>query len=345
MSSVDVIVPCYRYGHYLRACVESVLAQEDVALRILIIDDESPDDTAAVGEELARADSRVTFRRHAVNQKHIATYNEGIEWAEATYFLLLSADDYLLPGALARAAALLDADDGIAFCYGDALELNDDGSFGQALTGVTSPATRSQVFSGDEFIEICRLNGTINTVSTPTAVVRTGLQKKLEGYRPELPHTGDLEIWLRLAAHGKVGLVAANQAVYRRHANNMSLSYFADHRLADLRQRLAAIDCFCESCGSVLADAAATRRSLVRPLARDAIHGASSAFNDRKLDVVQRLVEFSLSADAGVKWTLPWLALASKRCLGHRVSSALTPTLGALSRTAARMLTRRSAQP
>ena len=44
-------------------------------------------------------------RRHEVNQGHIATYNEGLlEWAKADYTVLLSADDLLAPGALARAA-------------------------------------------------------------------------------------------------------------------------------------------------------------------------------------------------------------------------------------------------
>lgn len=332
MSSIDVIVPCYRYGHYLRACVESVLAQADVELRVLIIDDESPDHTAEVGQQLASEDSRVTFRRHVANKGHIATYNEGIEWLEARYFLLLSADDYLLPGALARAATMMDGDDGIAFCYGDALELHDDASFVQAATGLAAPATQSRVLSGQEFMEVCRSNGTTNTVPTPTAIVRTSLQKKLGGYRPELPHSGDLEMWLRLAAHGRVGLVAANQAVYRRHGNNMSLSYYADHRLSDLRQRLAAVDWFCQSCASVLEDVAAVRGSLVRPLARDAINCASSAFNDRKLDLLQRLSEFAVEADAGVKKTLPWFVLSAKRRLGYRVASALTPTMGALRR-------------
>jgi len=103
VSSVDVFVPCYRYGHFLRECVESVLSQTDVSVGVLIIDDASPDNTAEVATALVNEDPRVSFIRHAENKGHIATYNEGIEWASADYMLLLSADDYLLPGALSRA--------------------------------------------------------------------------------------------------------------------------------------------------------------------------------------------------------------------------------------------------
>src|ERR1700676_2500929 len=99
MSQVDVIVPCYQYGHFLRDCVASVLAQEAVELRVLVLDDASADDTAAIGAELAASDRRVEFRRHAVNQGHIATYNEGLDWASGDYTLLLDADDLLTPGA------------------------------------------------------------------------------------------------------------------------------------------------------------------------------------------------------------------------------------------------------
>ena len=45
MSSVDVIVPCYRYAHFLRECVESILSQSIGNVRVLIIDDASPDKT------------------------------------------------------------------------------------------------------------------------------------------------------------------------------------------------------------------------------------------------------------------------------------------------------------
>ena len=54
MSSVDVFVPCYRYGHFLRECVKSVLSQSGVSVRVLIIDDASPD-PVALQDRIARS--------------------------------------------------------------------------------------------------------------------------------------------------------------------------------------------------------------------------------------------------------------------------------------------------
>ncbi len=95
MGRIDVVVPCYNYARFLRPCVESVLSQQHVDIRMLIIDDASSDDTELLAHGLVAQDQRVQFRRHASNLGNIATYNEGIEWAAGDYFLLLSADDYL----------------------------------------------------------------------------------------------------------------------------------------------------------------------------------------------------------------------------------------------------------
>src|SRR5262249_20690731 len=95
MASVDVFVPCYNYGRFLRDAVGSVLAQEGGAVRVLTLDDCSTDDSGAAGRALAVAAPRVEYRRHAVNRGHTATYNEGVEWAAADCCLLLSADDML----------------------------------------------------------------------------------------------------------------------------------------------------------------------------------------------------------------------------------------------------------
>ena len=168
MSCVDVIVPCYRYAHFLRQCVESVLTQTGPRVRVLIIDDASPDNTAEIAGALAKADARVTSLRHATNEGHIATYNQGIDWASSPYLLLLSADDYLLPAALERAVNLMQAAPDVGFVFGNVLELGTDGSpipvrpFGSSKAPTT--------LSGSEFAEF---SGPTNIVPTPTAVVRT----------------------------------------------------------------------------------------------------------------------------------------------------------------------------
>ncbi|WDR02949.1 glycosyltransferase family A protein [Devosia algicola] len=51
MTTVDIVVPCYNYARYLGQCVESVLSQQKVSVRVLIIDDCSTDNSAEVGFE------------------------------------------------------------------------------------------------------------------------------------------------------------------------------------------------------------------------------------------------------------------------------------------------------
>lgn len=310
MSSIDVIVPCYRYAHFLRQCVESVLSQDVAQIRVLIIDDRSPDNTPQVARALAAQDSRVTVRRHEVNMRHIATFNEGIEWASAKYMLLLSADDYVTPGSLARAVGLMERHPEVGFTFGKALELRD----GDSVSNLDAEAFGlPRIVRGVVYIAE---NGCRNVVPTPTAVVRTSVQKQVGLYRPNLPHSGDMEMWLRFAARASVARFDSYQAVYRQHDANMSLAYYRSSRLPDLQQRLAAIESFFESCNDLLPDAAGLRAHIYRALSRETVSLASSAFNDDQLAVVVELCHFALTLDPSVRRSLPWLKLALKRSIG-----------------------------
>lgn len=313
MSSVDVVVPCYKYGCYLRQCVESILSQTGVEVRVFIIDDASPDDSAVVGAELARMDPRIRFVRHEINRGHIATYNEGIEWVSAEYMLLLSADDYLLPGALGRATSLMHEYPEVSFTFGRALELYPDGTTKRIFTGIASyDEAKLCVVPSLEFIEVsaCR-----NRVATPTAVVRTSILKQVGGYRAELPHAGDMEMWLRLAAHGPVAIVGNCQAVYRRHDANMSLAYL---KLPDIQQRKAALDWFLRSAGDKLPDVERFRSRAYRQLCLDAIGCASGAFNLGEMDLCAQSSGFALALSPTIKGSLPWRKLALKRFIGRK---------------------------
>ncbi len=238
MSRIEVVVPCYNYGRFLRQSVESVLSQSQADVRVLILDDASEDDTPRVCAELVCEDPRVEAIRHPVNLGHIATYNEGIERARGDYLLLLSADDFLLPGALARAAAVLDANPDVGLSPGATLPLGPDVNLSPALLGEKA----ARPISTWAMIERLARG---NFIATATAVVRTSLQKALGGYLPELPHSGDLEMWLRFALTSGVTFIRAPQATYRRHETNMSNNYDAktdfDQCVAAFRPHMEAI--------------------------------------------------------------------------------------------------------
>lgn len=315
MNAIDVIVPCYRYGRFLRECITSITTQPIQDLRVLIIDDASPDNTYEVACEIAREDDRITVIRHAINLGHITTFNEGLDWASARYLLLLSADDYLLPGSLTRAVSFMDAHPNVGFVFGMCMAQSSDGIRTiQALPDCLS-LPGPHVLPGPAFIDI---SGARNIVPTPTAVVRTSLQKQVGGYLHELPHTGDMEMWLRLAAHADVGLIDELQAVYRRHESNMSLSY-ANGRtcLPDFVHRRTALDVFHRSHGQRLTNAEHGHARRMESLGREALIRASWAFNDGNMSDCKGLSELALDISAGLKRSVPRMKLAIKHAMGR----------------------------
>src|SRR4051794_37590717 len=106
--------------------------------------------------------------------------------------LLLSADDYLLPGAQSRATNLMDAHPEVRFTFGNVIELSDNGNETSTKSVIAANGSDKRILEGHELIELTGAEG--NQVTTCSAVVRTELQKHLGGYREELPHAGDVEM-------------------------------------------------------------------------------------------------------------------------------------------------------
>jgi glycosyltransferase involved in cell wall biosynthesis len=238
MTSISVVLPCYKYGHFLESAVTSVLDdQEGVDVRVLIIDDASPDDSADVARKIAARDPRVEVTIHTVNKGNIATFNEGLlEWADGDYCVLLSPDDRLTPGALRRARDLLDAHPGVGFVYGHVLYVMD----GAPLPTARMRVRGWSVWPGQQWLER-RFHQAENPITSPEIVVRTSLQKHVGGYDARLPHTADMQMYLRLAANADVGFIrGVDQAYYRLH--QQSMSHQAVTTLMDLRHRRSVFD-------------------------------------------------------------------------------------------------------
>jgi hypothetical protein len=231
--------------------------------------------------------------------------------------LLLSADDLLLPGAFRRATALMDAHPNVGMIYGNAVFTDDprrDAYHGPAAVGW-------KILTGHAYIAAsCRRAG--NLVPTPTAVVRTAVQHRIGGYRKDLTHSGDMEMWLRFAAHGDIGVLDAYQAYYRQHPTNMSNGYKG---LGDLRQRALAFEALFHRDGNRLPEPGYHLQVAKERLSREALDQAYEAFEAGNNDLSKEYLRFAVAMSHRARFRRLYWRLRGKLVLGQRWLSYLRP--------------------
>ncbi len=109
-KKVSVIIPCYKYAHYLKECVDSVKAQTYPIHEIIVVSDGSPDNTVEVCAELG-----VTCLVKE-NGGLSSARNYGIKRCTGEYITCLDADDKLTPAAIEEHVKLMVDDRTIAQC-------------------------------------------------------------------------------------------------------------------------------------------------------------------------------------------------------------------------------------
>ncbi len=309
--TVSVIVPCYNYGHFLEGCVASALAQRRVDVRLLVIDDCSPDGSAEVARRIAERDDRVEFRRHEENAGMIATINEGLAWASGEYVVVLSADDLLAPGALSRATAVMTSHPSVGMVYGRPLIAR----HGRRIPRPSGRWRGTDVWSGPAWLRL-RCKTGHNCISSPEVVVRTSVHRAVGGYNPACYHTSDLNLWLRIAAVADIAYIrGVPQAIYRIHAGSMLRSQAGP--LVDLNERRMAFESFFAACAPVLVASDALRDMACRALARQALWQASRAVDRGGASgLIDELIEFALDVYSDSRRLREWHGLQLRQRIG-----------------------------
>ncbi len=212
---VAVVVPCHGYARFLPDAVASVVAQTWRNLRIVIVDDGSPDDTAEVAASLIERfpERRIDLLRQR-NQGLAAARNNGIRATSSPLVLALDADDRLAPHAIERLVAALGAGDDVATPLGRTF-----GDEDRPL--VTRPVTRRRLRAANCLVY--------------ASLYRRELFERIGGYRPRAPGYEDWDFWLsalELGArfvhvpeplffyrkHGRTMLAASDDRAMRLHA-------------------------------------------------------------------------------------------------------------------------------
>lgn len=225
--ALSVIIPTYNRSAFVRACVNSLRACGVPDLEIIVVDDGSTDDTAAV---VAGLEGLAYLAQK--NAGPATARNRGFRHSRGKYVAFLDCDDLWLPGVAARVLGLLDRHGEVDVVFSDAKVGNDrDGyhSFleiaGQAeffRLPHREPEPGFRVLERGPFF---RRMAYRNPVFIGATVMRREAFARAGMFDLELCGAADWELWLRMASQMTFGYWPGPLAVYTRHGDCMSNDY------------------------------------------------------------------------------------------------------------------------
>lgn len=224
---VSVVMPAYNAAAYIAQSIESVLGQSHAALELIVVDDGSQDDTAAIVERYMAADARVQLVRNRNSGKPSIARNIGIARARGAYLSFLDSDDYWHPERLALAVAGMRAHPEWIAVFHD-LEIVDvagreigptylkNGRFLPAAAGYLRALGDGWYDCGERFFVFMSLQfGAAHTLSI--LIDRQQAGADLLRFDEDYVICEDTDLWLRVALRGRFGYLDRALGAYRQH--------------------------------------------------------------------------------------------------------------------------------
>lgn len=208
-ARVSVAMAAKNYGRFLPAAIESVQAQTLTDWELVIVDDGSTDDTAAVVRPFL-ADARIRYHR---SDRLGVSRAKNLAWrlSSADAIAFLDADDEWMHDKLERQLAILDANPNVGVVF-SRRELIDEESR-PLPTPPRTPWPRGRVLPAI----FAR-----NFVCFSSATVRRSVLDRVGGFDPSLDLAVDYDLWLRAAAVTEFDYVDAELVRYRTGHGNLS---------------------------------------------------------------------------------------------------------------------------
>lgn len=182
---VSVVIPCFGQAAFLPDAVESVIAQTLTDWEIIIVDDGSPDDAAAVASRLIAAHPGHRIRLIRQPNAGVATArNNAVEAALGRYILPLDADDMIAPTMLQKTVSILEARPEVAIAYTDLQQ------FGKGTERITASDLDPLILPDANQLNYCSL-------------YRREVWEAVGGYDADMVHGHeDWDFWLGAVERG-----------------------------------------------------------------------------------------------------------------------------------------------
>ncbi|AOS60986.1 glycosyltransferase [Actinoalloteichus hymeniacidonis] len=226
MISLDVIIPYYGDPNYLFRAIESVRGLIDTDWRLTIVEDCYPGGAEVQRRVAALGDDRIRYLRNAENLGVAGNQHRCMQLGEREHFVVLDADDVLLPNYGKVLSVLINRYPDAAMFQPGVQVIDENGAFHRPLPDLVKGFARGRSgtfeISGEEAVTSL-LRG--NWLYTPALCYRRDISADLP-QRTGTDGVNDLAMVIDMILRGG-SLVVSQQVAfqYRRHRASHSSSY------------------------------------------------------------------------------------------------------------------------
>jgi len=214
---VSVCVPTYFGAEYIESCLVSIASQKNVALQIVVCDDQSSDGTLEIVEKVASTYQEVDWviRSNPKRLGMVENWNACVAFADSEFVKLMGQDDVLRAGCLSEQASVLEANPNVSVVAARRAIINSAG-----ITVLNAPSPfKLGLTSGREAAVQCMLSGT-NTIGDPVSLLfRTRLLREAGPFDVHIRYCTDVAMTMRMLGLGDLFFDSTPRVGYRIHRN------------------------------------------------------------------------------------------------------------------------------
>lgn len=218
---VTVIASCYNHERFVKACLESIRAQDYPNLQIIVTDDCSRDSSPALIREWMDPNPslQVAFVQNGQNRGLCKVLNHALSLATGKYISMIATDDTWEPGKISEQVRVMESlPEKVGVLYSDAYQMDESGA-PLPKRFIESYRAFDRMPEGD--IHDVLWDG--NFIPAMTTLIRRSVFEKVGNYDETLFYE-DWDMWLRISERYHFAYSPTPAAKYRIVKTSMSKS-------------------------------------------------------------------------------------------------------------------------
>ncbi len=211
---VSVCIPAYNNREVIEKTIDSILNQTYRNIELVIIDDNSTDDTFEIISKIN--DERVKVIRNEHNLGMVGNWNKCVRETKGELVKLVCADDILVPESIEKEVEYIAKDPGIVMTINDSILIDSN----DKRIGTFPRYRKKGIMEGKKLSRISLIEA--DHFGMPVAVMfKRSVFDEVGGFDKAYHYILDFDLWIRISAKGKVYVIPEKLNCFRlRHDSN-----------------------------------------------------------------------------------------------------------------------------